>query len=297
MFGLQKKLEAWFQWSSALGIFLILQSCTTQQVTSTQQSDGPPQIFDINQVADVTPRREPLSRYGNPSSYEQFGETYHVLKSGENFKQQGIASWYGSKFHGRRTSSGETYSLYKMTAAHKTLPLPSYVKVTNLDNHRTVVVKVNDRGPFRKQRIIDLSYAAAVKLGYAEKGTAPVHIEVIAAPITDTSSSKVFQKNNMAVNSNLWREDLQGKQEAAGEYFVQLAALSDRTRAQSLAASMAADLNWQVFIMPIRGNNGQQTLYRVRIGPIDNKIEAQSLTDQLIQEGDLGQPHIIFKKI
>lgn len=143
--------------------------------------DGPPlNPKCVDHIPDAQPKSEPLSRYGNPASYEVFGKKYHVLpKTKHGHTQTGMASWYGSKFHGKRTSSGEPYDLYGMTAAHKHLPLPTYVKVKNLKNDREIVVKVNDRGPFVDDRIIDLSYAAAKKLGIFEFGTAPVSVTVI----------------------------------------------------------------------------------------------------------------------
>jgi rare lipoprotein A len=139
-----------------------------------------------------TPVGEPPSRSGNPESYEVFGKRYHVLSSSEGFRQTGIASWYGADFHGKKTSSGPPFDMYAVTAAHKQLPIPTYVRVTHLVNGRSIVVKVNDRGPFIGDRIIDLSYGAAVKLGMVEDGTAPV--EVTALPpyqyLASTSGSR-----------------------------------------------------------------------------------------------------------
>ena len=129
--------------------------------------------------ADAEPRAEPLSKYGNPESYVVFGTRYYTLKSARGFVEQGIASWYGNPFHGRRTSSGEIYDMYKMTAAHKQLPLPTHVAVRNLENGRTTVLRVNDRGPFHDNRVIDLSYAAALKLGVVDKGTAFVEVRAL----------------------------------------------------------------------------------------------------------------------
>ncbi len=123
--------------------------------------------------------RTGLSRYGNPLRYHVAGKTYDVRSSSLHFKEKGIASWYGHPFHKERTSSGETYDMYAMTAAHKTLPLPSYVKVTNIENGRSVTVKVNDRGPFHDGRVIDLSFAAAKELNMIKKGTAPVVVEAL----------------------------------------------------------------------------------------------------------------------
>ncbi len=134
---------------------------------------------DLSRTPDAVPRIEPKSRYGNPSSYTVAGQTYRVRSTSQGYKEKGRASWYGTKFHGNRTSSGESYSMYKMTAAHKTLPIPCYVRVTNTSNGRAVIVRVNARGPFVHGRIIDLSYAAATKLGILSQGTAPVLVEAV----------------------------------------------------------------------------------------------------------------------
>lgn len=168
--------------TSSLPVLLLLTAvglgaCST---TPPHRADGPPSAaVDFSAVPDAVPRVEPRSRYGNPPAYTVFGQTYHVMDSSQGHVERGIASWYGRKFHGRKTSSGEPYDMLAMTAAHKTLPLPTYVRVTRLDNGRSVVVKVNDRGPFHANRIIDLSYAAAVKLGMQHSGTAPVEIRAI----------------------------------------------------------------------------------------------------------------------
>ncbi len=141
--------------------------------------DGPPEkSVDFDKIPNAVVRREPRSRYGN-NPYMVFGKRYIPMKSAKGFSQKGVASWYGKKFHGRRTSSGEIYDMFKMTAAHPTLPLPTYVRVTNLDTKKRIIVKVNDRGPFLHGRIIDLSYAAAHKLGIARKGTGRVRIQAL----------------------------------------------------------------------------------------------------------------------
>ncbi|MBL4762771.1 MAG: septal ring lytic transglycosylase RlpA family protein, partial [Gammaproteobacteria bacterium] len=127
----------------------------------------------------VIPKVEKLSKYGNQKSYIVFGKRYYVRSSAAGYRQRGIASWYGKKFHGRKTSNGEKYNMYGMSAAHKTLPLPTYVKVTNLDNRRSVILRVNDRGPFVKDRLIDLSYTAAKKLGIIKSGTGLVEVRVV----------------------------------------------------------------------------------------------------------------------
>ncbi|MDF3054127.1 MAG: rare lipoprotein [Gammaproteobacteria bacterium] len=143
------------------------------------QNELPPKLSAKNDIPDAIPKAEQLSRYGNPNSYVVAGNRYHVLKSTASYEKTGMASWYGTKFHGRLTSSREPYDMHSMTAASPTLPIPSYVHVTNLSNGRSVIVKVNDRGPFKSNRIIDLSYAAAKKLDYLNHGTAKVKVTAI----------------------------------------------------------------------------------------------------------------------
>ncbi len=156
---------------------LFLASCGMLPVADGPPARPPP---DLAAVPDAVPRDEPPIPHANPPFYEVDGVRYRVLPSAEGYVARGLASWYGTKFHGRPTSSGEPYDMYAMTAAHRTLPIPSYVEVTNLENGRRVVVRINDRGPFVPGRIIDLSYAAAVKLGMVERGTAPVEVRALS---------------------------------------------------------------------------------------------------------------------
>jgi rare lipoprotein A len=144
------------------------------------KDDGPHERppANLERVADAVPRREPLHKFAN-RPYEALGKRYVPLTSVQPFRQSGLASWYGKRYHGQKTSSGETYDMYAMTAAHATLPIPSYVRVTNLANGRSVVVRVNDRGPFKSDRVIDLSYVAAYKLGFIQAGQARVEVEAI----------------------------------------------------------------------------------------------------------------------
>ena len=138
-----------------------------------------PRDVDLDTVSDAVPREEPLSPYGNKPEYEVLGTVYKLMENPAGYEEEGMASWYGEEFQGRRTSSGEPYDLYAMTAAHRTLPLPSYVEVTNVENGKRVVVRVNDRGPFHGGRLIDVSYAAAHRLGMLGRGTARVRIRVL----------------------------------------------------------------------------------------------------------------------
>lgn len=159
-----------------LGALLgLISGCSSTGGRDSAPSDAP----DLSGIEDAVPKVEPKSKYGNPKSYVVFGKRYHTKSSSSGHVERGLASWYGKKFHGRKTSSGERYDMYAMTAAHKTLPLPTYAKVTNVADGRSAVVKINDRGPFHGKRVIDLSYSAARKLGVVSKGTAMVEIRTI----------------------------------------------------------------------------------------------------------------------
>jgi rare lipoprotein A len=144
-----------------------------------------PDGLDLAEIPDAIPQQEFKSPSGNPDTYAIDGVTYRVMDTSAGYREVGLASWYGGYFHGRRTSSGDVYDMYRMTAAHKSLPLPTYVRVTHQGNGRSVVLRVNDRGPFVEDRIIDLSYAAAAKLGMADSGTAPVEVVALDPPARD----------------------------------------------------------------------------------------------------------------
>ena len=161
-------------------ILLLLAGCSTANKGGYYKDDGPHERppANLERVADAVPRSEPLHKFAN-RPYEALGKRYVPMTSVQPFRQSGLASWYGKRYHGQKTSSGETYDMYAMTAAHATLPIPSYVRVTNLANGRSVVVRVNDRGPFKSDRVIDLSYVAAYKLGFIQAGQARVEVEAI----------------------------------------------------------------------------------------------------------------------
>jgi len=265
-------------------------SCSTNH--KKDQDVGPSKPVDWTQVKPIKPKKEKRSRYGNPSSYEVRGKTYHILPSSENYRKKGIASWYGSKFHGRRTSSGETYDMLQLTAAHKTLPIPCYVKVTNLDNGKILVVRVNDRGPFVKSRIIDLSYVAAHKLGMAEKGIANVLVESIDFG-SSPSKPKTIPKPKRRVSTS--SKELQKKLAAnsQGKYrFVQVGAYSNFERAKKLAKVLDQEIKLPVKISSVK--RAGIKLYRVRIGPIDSLEIAQQLTKTL-DISELGKPRIVYQ--
>jgi rare lipoprotein A len=158
--------------------FIIAILIFTSGCTAIKKNTAPKNIE--NKISHkIIPKLEQYAKYGNPKTYKVFGIKYKTFDTHIGYSEKGKASWYGKKFHGRLTSTREVYNMYKISAAHKSLPIPCYVKVTNLDNNKSLIVRVNDRGPFKKGRIIDLSYAAAKKLGFIEQGTANVHVQAI----------------------------------------------------------------------------------------------------------------------
>ena len=163
-------------------VIAVVQGCTPLGMAAPSPGLTSGDGIDFDEIADAVPREEFKSRSGNPETYEVEGVTYRVLNTSEGYREEGIASWYGGYFHGRATSSGDIYDMYLMPAAHKSLPLPTYVRVTNLQNGRAVVLRVNDRGPFVGDRIIDLSFSAATKLGMADSGTARVEVVALDPP-------------------------------------------------------------------------------------------------------------------
>jgi rare lipoprotein A len=170
------------RWAWLLLLIALAGCSSTSKKGGYYKDDGPHEKVPANLdgIPDATPRAEPLNKFAN-RPYNALGRNYTPLTAVQPFKQRGLASWYGKKFHGQKTSSGELYDMYKMTAAHPTLPIPSYARVTRVSNGKSVVVRINDRGPFHANRIIDLSYAAAHKLGYIQAGSAEVTIEAVVA--------------------------------------------------------------------------------------------------------------------
>jgi rare lipoprotein A len=232
------------------------------------ERDGPGRSISSNDIRDAVPRKEPRSKYGNPESYVVLGKRYHTMKTARGYTEKGIASWYGKKFHGRKTSSGEVYDMYKMTAAHKSLPLPTYVQVRNVNNNRTAVVKVNDRGPFHENRIIDLSYAAALKLNMASKGTAFVEIRALDERGKPTGPVLAGAAADPGISSGV---------------YLQIGAFSDRGNAVRLSDQVADVVPNSVHIREVSGNG--QSLYRVQIGPIVSVDIADGLVALLGQLG------------
>ena len=256
---------------AVLLITLVLAGCSS---LAPEPGDGPGRVIDDPMaIPDAVPKDAPRSRYGNPETYEVFGQRYRVMESAAGHRERGIASWYGSKFHGRRTSSGEPYDMYTMTAAHKHLPLPTWVEVRHLDNDRRIVVKVNDRGPFAEDRIIDLSYAAAAKLGMLGTGTAPVEIRTVTPDdsMPDPQPARI--------------------RTVAGEtaYWIQLAAFSQAANARQFAN----ELNRAGLSAAPRIQRGDDGLHRVRLGPLPDVAAVDRISAEL-RRARFAPGHVII---
>ena len=263
--------------------------------------DGPPEKVpdDIAAIADAVPRDEPYHRYAN-RPYTVFGRTYAPVVNDDPMKERGLASWYGRKFHGQKTSSGEIYDMFAMTAAHKTLPIPSYARVTSLKSGQSVVVRVNDRGPFHDGRVIDLSYAAAAKLGIAGPGSGPVEVERVfardAGRLLAAAAAPAAAAATPAgpVTTPLRTADLPQPRpaevatplvssEPAGLY-LQLGAFSSVDYAEGFRDRVARDLPW--LLEPIQVTPAG-SLHRVRLGPYKTREEAQAIADKIRSSLDL----------
>ena len=276
--------------------------------------DSPPP--DLDKLSDATPRIEPLHRFAN-NPYSVFGQEYVPMKSLAPFRQSGVASWYGKKFHGERTSSGEVYDMYGMTAAHPTLPIPSYVRVSNLQNGRSVIVRVNDRGPFHASRVIDLSFAAAFKLGYAISGSTTVQLELLlpdeisrlaaagstkpdplAAPqavstpapspeqvaATQTEQPGIpSERNTGTVETAPVRPASPATPAPAGVY-LQLGAFSARDNAESFRARVYREVGWLTDSIEILPGNG---LFRLQLGPYRDREQAGGMAERLRRDIEL----------
>jgi rare lipoprotein A len=251
---------------------LVLHGCSTAPVAPTPRPPSAPSttprppatppatartpsVEDLLRVPDAVPRHEPRARLGNLPFYEVFGVRYAVLPTASGYAERGVASWYGPDFHGVNTSTGEPYDMYSMTAAHKTLPLPAYARVTNLKNGRSIVVRINDRGPFKANRIIDLSYAAALRLDMVREGTTMVEVRVVepaGVPPPPPKSAPIYaQAGSFASDANA-------------------AQLRDRLRGLGFA---------DAFVQP--GEVAGRRLYRVRIGPIADVAQYDALVERL----------------
>lgn len=249
-----------------------------------QLSDSAPaSAIETDRLIEPTPRQEPLARYGNKSPYTVLGKSYYVLDESDDYSQRGVASWYGQKFNGRKTSSGEIYSICEFTAAHKTLPLPSYVRVTNTRNGKSVVVRVNDRGPFHEGRIIDLSYVAAVRIGLDKTGTAPVHVELIRP-----GDSKSNNPSGKSFDNNPGRD----LPDVADEVSLQFGSFAEKDNAKRLQDRLAtADIdNIQLDKVDVNG----QSIWRVQLHSLKNERLPEIL--EKIRQMGLPKPKVFSQK-
>ena len=253
---------------------LALQGCSSPSRYKINQDHGPSNSIDVSDIKNAVPKEEPRSKYGNPKTYKVLGKWYTVRESSAGYKEKGLASWYGKKFHGHRTSSGETYDMYAMTAAHKTLPLPTYVRVTHLENGRSIIVKVNDRGPFHEGRIIDLSYSAAKKLGVTATGTAPVEVSAI-----DVANYK-----NTPYEARLSQSSLNSTypNESGNKLYLQVGAFSDKKNAAKLYKRLTRMFKQRKIHSDF---SSSKKIYRVRVGPIASIEDANKLSELLNNKG------------
>ena len=251
------------------------------------KDDGPGANPPANlaEIPDAVPRAEPLQR-GPNRPYVVFGKAYEPMASLQPFRQRGMASWYGRRFHGQKTSSGEPYDMYGMTAAHPTLPIPSYARVTNLANGRSVVVRINDRGPFHSDRIIDLSYTAAYKLGYAAAGSAQVEVDsvlpgetqVAAAPPPPVEAPKPLP---VAASSP----------PGAGSVYLQLGAFSSRENAEDLRSRIARQFSWLADAVQVLSVGN---LWRLHVGPYASSDAARAVAARIESELSL-KPLVVVR--
>lgn len=235
--------------------------------------DGPPEKVpeNLGQIPDAVPRNEPFHRYAN-RPYTVFGHTYVPVLDKQPTKERGLASWYGRMFHGRKTASGEVYDMFAMTAAHKTMPIPSFARVTNVKNGQSVVVRINDRGPFHAGRIIDLSYAAAARIGIAAAGSGMVEVERIFAP-SDIALAPVAPPTMADVETPLVSQE-------AAALWLQLGAFSSAENAEQFRERARLSLPWILEPIDVSARDG---LHRVRLGPYRNRQEAAAIADKVRQ--------------
>ena len=267
-------LRARFRLVVALVFLVSLYACVS---TTTRDSAPDSGSATTRLPDDAIPRQEPRSRYGNGPYYQVFGETYKVLDSSYSYQERGVASWYGKKFHGRKTSNQEDYDMYAMTAAHKSLPLPTYVRVRNLRNNKSVVVRVNDRGPFVDNRLIDLSYSAALKLDMIQNGTSLVEVTAISydQPTPERPPPAPIKAR---------------EESAQGNIFVQVGAFGEPANARRRIALVRDSGVGPAFVHEDKSSSPR--LYRVRIGPITDVLEYDSIVAKLQRLG-ITETHLV----
>jgi len=281
------------RWIWLAPLLALLSACGTLSRSGGYYEDDGPETSppaDVANVPDAVPKTEPRSVTGN-KSYVVYGVTYSPLTDSRDYRERGIASWYGKKFHSKRTSSGEPYDMYAMTAAHKTLPLPSYARVRNLQNGRSVVVRVNDRGPFLHNRLIDLSYAAAARLGILGTGTGVVEVEAVSPEEPGTQVAQVKTYPLQVIAPAAAAEELPKSQAAAAspKLYLQVGAFTQWDNAANLRNRLEREALRPISIQSSQAANGNgpdaTRVYRVRVGPLTNVEEGDRLTQRAAQLG------------
>ncbi len=288
------RLAGYLQGGVLVASCLLLAACTSSggPLNDAKNSgvrpgiDGAPSgEFDAAAVPDAIPRAHKGAVKASP--YTVLGKKYFPLASSAGYSETGTASWYGTKFHGHKTANGEVYDMYGMSAAHKTLPLPSYVRVTNIANGNRVVVRVNDRGPFHGNRIIDMSYAAARKLDFFGKGIAQVKVEAL----DPYSEQPVAQKAPVPKESAVVTA-APSNEAAHPKMFLQVAALSNQQSADSLQRQLSQVTTFDVTVVTAIEATGP--LHRVRIGPLSTLQEVEDVKQQ-VDNAALGAPHLVYE--
>jgi rare lipoprotein A len=244
---------------------------------------------NLDEVPDAVPKVEAINP-NNSKPYVALGETYTPMKEVQPYKQRGVASWYGKRFNGKKTASGELYDMYAMTAAHPTLPIPSYVKVTNLKNNRSVIVRVNDRGPFKHTRIIDLSYAAAHKLRMLSQGSTQVEVEVVTPETYNNENSTITSTEitNTEGGTNLSPANLTNTsnfESNSSQFFVQAGAFKFETNANSLRQRI---LNLGITTQDNINKVYNDSLYRLKLGPFDSESKANQIAAEIRRQLDIS---------
>jgi len=271
-------------------IALAASACATRPSVDGAARSGSSAPPDL--PGEVIPRQEPRSRYGNPPVYEVYGVRYHVLPSSYGYRERGVASWYGDKFHGRATSSQEPYDMHAMTAAHKTLPLPTYVEVRNLRNNKKVIVRVNDRGPFVDNRIIDLSYSAARQLDLIRDGTGLVEVTAVSfdpQPEPDQASRAESLRADSAQSAAM-QPAMTPREPREATIFVQVGAFGDPENARRRFSELRDSGLSKAFV--VEDTSRSPALYRVRIGPIADVEQYDALVVHLRSMG-ITESHLV----
>lgn len=276
-----------------------------------QNDSGLLEPIDLSKVKPVVPKHEKRTLAGNKNPYTVNGVTYHVLTNESGFTETGMASWYGRKFHGHLTSNGEIYDMFQLSAAHTRLPIPSYVRVTNLDNGKSIIARVNDRGPFHPGRVVDLSYAGAAMLGYADKGTARVKVEALVPGASDVSAVNEVREVREVRDVTEVRETSVAPQTSqpvtyatnsiesvaterkliddnTGREFLQVGAFSNLESAQRLVTRLSGMTGLPVIIASDTNGSGT-VLHKVRVGPLADNDDVQRLIDSVVN-AQLGNP-------